>query len=208
VIFSSADDGAKSVVVTSTAPSEGKTVVSTNLAVGLAQAGQRVLLIDADMRRPRVHDVLGVAQEPGLSNVLVGTERMRAALVATSVPGLHVLPAGHIPPNPAELLGSPRYLEILDELGQTFPWIVIDAPPVLAVTDAAVAANRATGVLFVVGAEMTPYRNARLAVEQLQAARARFIGAVLNRVDVQRQAYYYAPYYRKEYARAYEKTTP
>jgi capsular exopolysaccharide synthesis family protein len=155
-----------------------------------------------------VHEVLGLAQEPGLSNVLVGTERLRSAIVPASIPGLHVLPAGHLPPNPAELLGSPRYLEVLDELGQTYPWIVIDAPPVLAVTDAAVAANRATGVLFVVGAEMTPYRNARLAVEQLHGARARFIGAVLNRVDLQRQAYYYAPYYRKDYARVYEKTAP
>jgi polysaccharide biosynthesis transport protein len=206
VIFSSADEGSRSVVVTSTAPSEGKTVISTNLAVGLAQAGQRTLLIDADMRRPRVHAVLGVPQEPGLSNVLVGTSRMRATVLPTSVPGLHVLTAGVLPPNPAELLGSPKYLEMLDELGQMYPWIVIDAPPVLAVTDAAVAANRATGVLFVVGAEMTPYRNAKLAIEQLNAARARFVGAVLNRVDVQRHGYYYAPYYRKEYTRVYEKT--
>ena len=206
VIFSSADDGARSVVVTSTAPSEGKTVISTNLAVGLAQAGQRTLIIDGDMRRPRVHEVFGRSQEPGLSNVLVGTARLRDAVVPTAVPGLDVLPAGHLPPNPAELLGSPRYLELLDELGQSYPWIVIDAPPVLAVTDAAVAANRATGVLFVVGAEMTPYRNARVAIEQLNAARARFIGAVLNKVNIRRHAYYYAPYYRKDYARVYEKT--
>ena len=121
VIFSSADDGARSVVVTSTAPSEGKTVVSTNLAVALAQAGQRTLIIDGDMRRPRVHEVFGRSQEPGLSNVLVGTARLRDAVVPTAVPDLHVLPAGHLPPNPAELLGSPRYLELLDELGQPYP---------------------------------------------------------------------------------------
>jgi capsular exopolysaccharide synthesis family protein len=206
VIFSSADDGVRSIVVTSTAPGEGKTVVSANLAVALAQAGQRTLIVDGDMRRPRVHDVFGCLQEPGLSNVLVKTARLQEAVVPTHVEGLDVLPAGNLPPNPAELLGSARYLELLEELGRTYPWIVIDAPPVLAVTDAAVAANRAAGVVFVVGAEMTPARNAAFAIEQLTAARARFIGAVLNKVNIRRHAFYYAPYYRKEYARVYEKT--
>jgi capsular exopolysaccharide synthesis family protein len=206
VMFSSADSGVRSVVVTSTAPGEGKTVVSTNLAAALAQAGQRTLIIDGDMRRPRVHEVFGRTQEPGLSNVLVNTARLQEAVVPTHVAGLDLLPAGNLPPNPAELLGSARYLELIEELGRTYAWIVIDAPPVLAVTDAAVAANRAAGVVFVVGAEMTPARNAAAAIEQLTAARARFIGAVLNKVNLQRHALLYAPYYRKEYSRVYEST--
>ena len=124
----------------------------------------------------------------------------------TEVPNLNLLPAGHIPPNPAELLGSTRYIELLDELRQEYDWILIDAPPVMAVTDAAILSNTATGVVFVVGAEMTSRRNALAAIEQLTAARAKFIGAVLNRVDVHRHSYYYSPYYRKDYARVYERT--
>jgi succinoglycan biosynthesis transport protein ExoP len=203
VIFSSADEGARAIVVTSTAPGEGKTLISTNLAVALAQADQRTLVIDGDMRRPRVHAVFGRAQEPGLSNVLVGTARMSDAVRMTQIPNLYVLPSGHIPPNPAELLGSTRYLDALEELRQQFDWIIIDAPPVMAVTDAAILSNSATGVVFVVGAEMTSKRNAAAAVEHLQAARAKFIGAVLNRVDLKRHAYYYSPYYRKDYTKAY-----
>jgi capsular exopolysaccharide synthesis family protein len=206
VIFSSADEGSRTIVVTSTAPAEGKTSVATNLACALAQAEQRTLIIDGDMRRPRVHEVFSRPQEPGLSNVLVGTARLRDAICVSNLPFLSVLPAGHIPPNPAELLGSNRYIELIDELQQQFDWIVIDAPPVMAVTDAAVIAHTATGVMFVVGAEMTPRRNAMAAVEQLTAARARFIGAVLNRVNIEKHSYYYAPYYRKDYSRAYERT--
>jgi capsular exopolysaccharide synthesis family protein len=207
VIFSSAEEGAKTIVITSTAPGEGKTLVSTNLSAALAQAGQRTLIIDGDMRRPRVHDVFSRPQEPGLSNVLVATGRMRDAIRPTNIPGLSVLPAGHIPPNPAELLGSTRYLELIEELRHDFDWIVIDAPPVMAVTDAAVLANSATGVVFVVGADMTSRRNAMSAIEHLQAVRARFIGGVLNRVNLQRHGYYYSPYYRKDYTQVYERAS-
>jgi len=207
VIFSSADEGARTVVITSTAPSEGKTMVSSNLAVGLAQAGQRTLIIDGDMRRPRLHKMFDRSQEPGLSNVLVGTTQLRDAVRTTTTPKLYVLAAGHLPPNPAELLGSTRYLELIEELKHQFDWILIDAPPVMAVTDAAIISNTATGVIFVVGAEMTSRRNALAAVEQLQQARAKFIGAVLNRVNLERHSYYYSPYYRKDYSRAYERTT-
>jgi len=206
VVFSSAADGARTIVVTSTAPSEGKTLVSTNLGSALGQAEQRTLVVDGDMRRPRVHEVFGCAQEPGLSNVLVGTAQLRAAIRQTSNPFLSVMPAGHIPPNPAELLGSAKYRRLLEELGQDYDWIVIDAPPVMAVTDASVVANGASGVVFVIGAEMTPRRNAQTAIEQLTAARAKIIGAVLNRVNVQRHSYYYAPYHRKDYTQAYVRS--
>lgn len=205
LIFSSADEGARAVVITSTAPGEGKTLVSTNLAVALAHAGLRTLIIDGDMRRPRTHSVFDRPQEPGLSNVLVGTARLRDSVRNTEVPNLYLLAAGHIPPNPAELLGSTRYLELLDEMRQEYDWVLIDAPPVMAVTDAAILANSATGVVFVVGAEMTSRRNAVAAIEQLTAARAKFIGAVLNRVDLKRHSYYYSPYYRKDYAQVYER---
>lgn len=206
VIFSSAVEGSRTVMVTSTAPSEGKTVVSTNLAEALAQAEQRTLVIDGDMRRPRVHEVFGFAQEPGLSNVLVGEVSIKSAIRQTGNSFLSALPAGHIPPNPAELLGSPKYRKLLEELGKDYDWIIVDAPPVMAVTDAAVISNGVGGVVFVVGAEMTPRRSAQTALEQLAGARARIIGAVLNRVNVKRHSYYYAHYYRKDYTQAYART--
>jgi capsular exopolysaccharide synthesis family protein len=202
----SAADGMRSIMVTSTAPSEGKTVVSSNLADALAQAEQRTLIIDGDMRRPRVHEVFEMAQEPGLSNVLIGAVDVRSAIRQTGNPFLSVLPAGHIPPNPAELLGSKKYQRLIEELAKDYDWIIVDAPPVMAVTDAAVVSNGVTGVVFVVGAEMTPRRTAQTALEQLTGARAKVIGAVLNRVNVHRHSYYYAQYYRKDYTRAYVRT--
>jgi capsular exopolysaccharide synthesis family protein len=193
-------------VVTSTGPHEGKTVVSSSLAIALAQAGQRTIIVDADMRRPRMHEALDRSQEPGLSNVLVGEASLADAMRPTSVANLTLLAAGHIPPNPVELLCSPKYSELIAELKQRYDWVVIDAPPVMPVTDAAVVANTSSGVIFVVGAEMTPRQNAATAVEQLRSANARFIGAVLNRVNIQRHSYYYSPYYRKEYGKYYQRS--
>jgi capsular exopolysaccharide synthesis family protein len=207
VVFSSAEEGTRSVVVTSTAPHEGKTMVSSNLAASLAQTDQKTLIIDADMRRPRIHEVFGWLQDPGLSNILVGTATMADAIRKSAVPNLHVLPAGHIPPNPAELLGSQRFKELLRELGRQYDWIIIDAPPVMAVTDAALVGNVATGVVFVIGAEMTSRRHAAVAIEQLANAQAKFIGAILNRANVQRHGYYYSTYYRKDYVRAYTRVS-
>lgn len=184
----------------------GKTTTAINLAAGLAQAGQRVLLVDADMRRPRVHHIFDMAQEPGLSNLLVGDCKASEAVRKwSSVNGVCVLPAGMIPPNPAELLGSKRFEEYLQTLGGHFDWVIVDSPPVLAVADAAVVANGASGVIFVVCADQTSRAAAREAVHQLQSAHARVIGAVLNRVDLERNPYYYSHYYRKEYAKYYAK---
>ena len=207
LLFSSADEGGRSVVITSTGPGEGKTVVATNLAVALAQAGQRVLLVDADMRKPRVHTVFNRSQEPGLSNVLVGNAKASEAVHVTTVPGLWVMPAGLHPPNPAELLGSKRFKDFLASLSQHFDWVMIDTPPVMAVTDSSVVAHLATGVLFVVGAEMTSRHAAQRALEQLGQARAKFVGAVLTRVALQHNSYYYLQYYRREYSDYYQKNT-
>jgi polysaccharide biosynthesis transport protein len=207
ILFSATDDRCRSVVVTSTAPGEGKTMVASNLAVGMAQAGQRVLLIDADMRRPRGHEVFGVKSDPGLSNVLVGAAKPGDVVHKTAVANLWVMAAGKTPPNPAELLGSRRFVELLGTVTEEFDLVVIDTPPVMAVTDAAIAANRASGVLFVVAAEQTNRQAAQQALDQLEHARARFVGAVLNRVDLERESFYYARYYRKEYADYYKAAT-
>ena len=204
VLFSSADEGVRTIVVTSAGPGEGKSLFSANLSVSLAQAGQRVLHVDADMRRPRVHEIFEFSQEPGLSNLLVGDcKPSEAVRKVTGVPGLAVLPAGMIPPNPAELLGSKRFDEYFATLSEHFDYVVIDSPPVLAVADASILANTASGVVFVVGADQTSRHAARAAIDQLHAVQAHLIGAVLNRVDLEHNPYYYSTYYRKEYSRYY-----
>jgi exopolysaccharide transport family protein len=204
VLFSSAEEGSRSLVITSTGPGEGKTMVAANLAIGFAQTGQRVILIDADMRRPRVHTMFKQKQEPGLSNLMVGHATPSSSIRKTGVPGLWLLTAGHLPPNPAELIGSQRFKEFIRLLGEHFDSVIIDSPPIMAVTDAAIAASAATGIVFVVGAEMTSRHAARAAIEQLQNGRPHFLGAVLNRVELERNAYYYSSYYRREYGQYYQ----
>jgi succinoglycan biosynthesis transport protein ExoP len=203
LLFSSADESSKTVVVTSTGPGEGKTVVAANLAIALAQAGQRVLVMDCDMRRPRLHELIPNKLEPGLSNIMVGDAKAADAVRKTTTQNLWVLPAGKHPPNPAELLGSRRFRDFVKGLKDHFDWIILDSPPVMAVTDAAVIAHLANGVVFVVGAEMTQRAAARRALDQLEAAKAHFFGVVLNRVDLDRHPYYYSSYYKKEYTRYY-----
>ncbi|MGE5243071.1 MAG: GumC family protein [Betaproteobacteria bacterium] len=204
VLFSSAEEGARTLVITSTGPGEGKTLIAANLAIGLAQAGQRVLLIDADMRCPRVHEAFNQKQEPGLSNLMVGHAAPSVCIRKSSVLGLWLLTSGRVPPNPAELLGSQRFREFIRSLRDHFDSVVIDSPPALAVTDAAVLASVATGVVFVVGAEMTSRQAAKVALQQLENAHPRFLGAVLNRVELERNAYYYSGYYKREYVQYYQ----
>jgi capsular exopolysaccharide synthesis family protein len=203
LLFSSAEEGSKMLVITSTAPGEGKTTVACNLAVALAQAEQRVILIDADMRRPRIHHLFDIPQEPGLSNIIVGNVSKITAIRRSEVEGLSLLPAGHNPPNPSELVSSRRFRELIATLKDEYDWILIDSPPVIAVTEASLLAHDATGVLFVVGCEMVDRKGVTVALDQLEAASARFVGAVLNRVNLDGHQYYYSHYYRKNYARHY-----
>lgn len=203
VLFSSAEQGSRSLAITSTGPSEGKTLVAGNLAISLAEAGLRVLLIDADMRRPKQHDLFQLKREPGLSDLLVGTAKASESVRKTETPGLWVMPAGRIPPNPAELLGSARFEEFFKSLKEHFDWVLIDTPPVMAVADACVIAHKMTGTVFVIGAEMVSRHAAATALAQLENSRAKLIGGILNRVDLDRNPYYYSQYYKKEYSEYY-----
>lgn len=204
ILFASADRGAKSLLVSSTAPSEGKTFVSCNLAISLAMIGQRVLLIDADMRRPKIHARFGAERGPGLSDVLVGAVTLAAAIRPGGRPSLDLLPAGTLPPNPPELLGSAAFAEVMTQAMRDYDWVVLDSPPIRAVTDAAVIAHLATAVIFVAGAEMTDLRGARVALERLATAHARVAGVVLNRVRLHHHEYYYSNYYNREDERYYQ----
>jgi len=204
VLFSSTEEGGHSVVVTSTAPSEGKTLVATNLAVALAQASQRVLLLDGDMRKPRVHEVFGQPRLPGLSNVLVGNAKASEAVRPGPVANLWLMPSGVTPPNPAELLASKRFKDFIATLEQHFDWVIVDSPPAIAVTDASVIAHVVQGVVFVVRCERTNKHTALTALDQLLSAKAKFLGGILNRVDVRRNPYYYAHYYKKSYTAYYQ----
>ena len=204
ILFSSPEGAPRTLVVTSTGPGEGKTLVSSNLAVACALAGQRVLLIDADMRRSQIHDLFDVDLAPGLSNVIVGDGKASAALHKTAVSGLWVMPSGRTPPNPVELLASTRFKDVLASLNQHFDTIVIDTPPAMVVADPLVVATIASGVVFVVGAEMTSRHTARAVIDQLERGHARILGAVLNRVEFGKNRYYYARYYGSAYGTYYQ----
>jgi capsular exopolysaccharide synthesis family protein len=208
VRLSIASDGMRSVVVTSACAGDGKTLVASNLAVTLALAEQRVLLIDADLRRPTLHAAFNLKKEPGLTNLLIGDGEAVNLIRRTRVPRLHILTAGTLPPNPSELLDSRRFKKFLLQLGKYYDWVVLDSPPVLPVTDAIVLADVASGVIFVAAAETTPLPAARNAIEQLRRAPAPLLGAVLNRVDLKRRSYYYTKYYRREDEGYYERATP
>jgi capsular exopolysaccharide synthesis family protein len=202
----SGGDIGRSLLVTSTAPAEGKTLVTSNLAAAIAMSGQRVMLIDADMRRPRLHDIFQRPQEPGLSNLVMGKVKASEAIRETDISGLWLLPAGLMPSNPTELLSSRRFRDVLDALLRQFDWVIIDSPPTMAVIDASVIAHTVAGVLFVVAAEKTSRPAAIKALEQLEVAKANFVGVVLNRVDVKRNAFYYSPYYRQDYSEYYSRS--
>jgi len=204
LVFTSAGEHTRVVAVTSSQPLEGKTTTAANLALALALGGARVLVVDADMRRPGLHKSLGVQNNIGLSHLLQGQAGVRDAVVRTSEPNLLMMPAGRTPPNPSELLGSERMSNFLANLERgPFDWVIIDTPPVLAVTDAVILAPKISGMVFVVGSEMTRLVHAERALDTIRASRPRAISAVLNRVDFDRNKYYYSRYYGYQYKSYY-----
>jgi capsular exopolysaccharide synthesis family protein len=208
LVFTSGGESTRVITVTSAQPLEGKTTTACNLAMVLAFGGSRVLLVDADMRRPGVHKALKISNTVGLSHLLVGQARVREAIQRTSDPNFCVMTAGRTPPNPSELLSSERMRQLISNLKQgPFDWVVIDTPPVLAVTDAIILTPLVDGVTFVVGAEMTRRRLAERAVHMIMASRPKVVGAVLNRVNFDRNKYYYSRYYGYQYKSYYGTST-
>jgi capsular exopolysaccharide synthesis family protein len=195
LLLSQSDQPPQVILLTSPSPGEGKTMTSTNLAIALAHDGHSVLLVDGDMRRGTCHAQLGLRRAEGLSNVLSGGLMLEDSLHPTSVNGLHLLPRGATPPNPSELLGSRKMKDVLQELRQKFEFILIDSPPVLALSDAAVLSVVSDGVLLVFNGQTTSTAYAQRAVERLEMVHARLLGVVLNSVNMQDPHYsYYTEY--------------
>ncbi len=190
--FASVDRELRTLLITSPSPAEGKSTVVANLAAALAQSGRKVAVVEADLRRPVVHKNLGLSNRQGLTGLFVQSPiNLNGSLQETGIENLQALTSGSLPPNPAELLGSEKMVQILSEVGALVDTILLDTPPVLAVTDATVLASRVDGVLLVVKPGVTKLAAARLAVEQLQQVGARVMGVVLNDVELGRSRYGY-----------------
>jgi capsular exopolysaccharide synthesis family protein len=193
--FSSAESVPQVILITSAGPQEGKTITTANLAVTMAQADSKVIILDCDMRRPQIHKLFGIVKEHGVSNLLVGSSNAGEAIIHTRIPNLDVIPCGSIPPNPSELLGSTRMVTLLNALRKRYVHILIDSPPSTAVTDAVVLSKSVDGVILVIRAGDTAREIVKNGVAQFGAVGASILGAVLNGVDMGRDSYYYYQYY-------------
>ncbi|HLB91527.1 MAG TPA: polysaccharide biosynthesis tyrosine autokinase [Terriglobales bacterium] len=199
----------KVIMVTSARPQEGKTTTSINTAIVLAQKGVRVLLIDADLRRPSVHKTLGMGPRSGLSNVLTGSATMQQTITVSPIlPNLFILPAGTPPPNPAELLASSNLRDLIAELRGMYDHIVIDTPPTLSVTDAVVLSPRADATILVIRSGQTTKQALRRARDILMQVNAHVAGVLLNAVDLTSPDYYYYYEYQGKYGLYYQEDAP
>jgi protein-tyrosine kinase len=200
ISFSSIDQPVKTIVVTSAAPREGKTMTALNLGIIIAQAGPRVLLVDADFHHPSLHHMLtgssnGVRAKPGLSNLIVGNVTAAEAITTTPFTNLSILPAGAPPPNPSELLASQRMRTVMAELVQRADFVLLDSPPCLLYADAVVLSQVSDGILYVLRAGPQDRAAQHRVHKQLQQAKARVLGVVFNDVEVEDGASNYAYYY-------------
>jgi capsular exopolysaccharide synthesis family protein len=195
ILLSPSSAGARTIAVTSSRPGEGKTTISSSLAVALAMGGRRVLLIDGDLRRAQIGQLFNVARAPGLSNVIRGDVKPSQAFVETDVKGLFVMPAGDEVPNPGDLLEGERLNQLIRGLNRVFDLVIIDCAPVMGVADASIIANAASAVVFVVGSGTTSREVAQAALERIHAVRGRVIGVVLNKTKSNPSSPYFEPYY-------------
>ncbi|MBE3590401.1 MAG: CpsD/CapB family tyrosine-protein kinase [Firmicutes bacterium] len=200
-------EAVRALLFTSAGPRDGKSFVASNLAWILAQMDRRILLIDADMRRPTMHKMFRISNRHGLSTALAGAVEWREAVQATRTPSLAVLPGGPVPPNPAELLSTPRMHQILQEARASYELVLIDAPPVLAVADTVELAPHVDGVILVVRSGHTVNELAKQAKEALDHAHARCLGVVLNDLQERHGGYYYYRY-RYDYRGSEEAGLP
>jgi capsular exopolysaccharide synthesis family protein len=183
LLFMSPDKPFRTLLVCSSGPQEGKSTSTVGLGVALAQSGDRVLIVDTDMRRPRIHNVFRVPNDHGVSSVIVGEESLDSVIKSTEVPNLFVLPCGPIPPNPAELLHTKAFKELLSAVSSKFDRVILDSPPIGALTDAVVLSTEVDGVVMVLKAGKTPREAVKRAARLLGGVNAKLFGVILNKVD-------------------------
>lgn len=201
--FANVSGHAKTILVTSSLPGEGKSTTATNLAIALAQAGNSVCLVDADLRRPMINEYLGLDRSAGLTTALVGTTDLNDLLQPWGDDNLYVLASGQIPPNPSELLGSAEMKQLIDRLGYAFDSVIIDAPPLLPVTDAAVLSQHVGGVVLVVGSQKLRHQDLQKSIQALEMVGSNILGIVLNRLPAKGpDAYAYSYYSTHEQPRS------
>jgi capsular exopolysaccharide synthesis family protein len=207
VLLSTAGRPPKTLLITSSLPSEGKTTTAVNTAMSLAQTGAKVLMIDADMRRPRLHRIFKMKNQNGLSTLLssdASESEIAAAIQYDEASGLYVLPAGSLPPNPAELVGSEQMLKLINRVTPNFAHVIIDSPPIAAFTDGVLIGTMVEGVLLVVHSGRISRKVINRARKLLQDVGARIIGVVLNRVEASGSTSYYYHGYYQQYGSAEE----
>jgi capsular exopolysaccharide synthesis family protein len=194
VLLSGIDAEHKVLVITSSVPNEGKTTFAMSLAFAHAQT-KRVLLIDADMRRPTIAKTMGIDKNaPGLSDFISGTAQVSQVIHSIEGTTAKLLPAGHLPPNPLELLLSPKFSQAIAKLKELFDIIILDTPPVQLVSDSMIVARHATGAIYVVKADDTPYPLARMGLKKLRMTGTPIIGVALNQLDFKKADRYYGEY--------------
>lgn len=190
ILFSSVDKAIQSLIVTSPDSSEGKSTTAANLAIVLAQQGKKVLLVDADLRKPTVHFTFNTSNIYGLTNVLTKEVNSWEAITKTYIPNLDILTSGPLPPNPSELLNSEAMELWIKEMNEQFDYVVYDTPPVLAVTDPQILANKCDGVVLVIASGKTRIDKTLKAKELLEKAKSHLLGVVVNGVDTGVSEYY------------------
>jgi capsular exopolysaccharide synthesis family protein len=202
----SADHPAKRILVTSPSPQEGKTTVAINLAIAMAQSESKVLIVDTDLRRPRIHKAFGIRPRVGISTVILGESTLDESVIKTDIPNLDVLTCGPIPPNPAELMHTKSFIRVIDELSERYDRVIFDSPPVAAVTDAAILSKHVDGALLIVKSLQTTKDSVKHAVQVLNDIEANILGAVLNNLDLSNRKYgqHYYYYYYKKYGDYYQ----
>lgn len=199
--FASVDTPLRSILVTSPSPADGKSTVAVNLGVVLAQSGRKVVILDADLHRPKIHKIIRLANRRGLSDLFVQNQvYLDGAVQKTDIQNYYALTSGSLPPNPSELLGSGKMVDIIHQLKDQADLVVIDTPPLLAVTDACVLAPRVDGVLLIIKPGVTKLAACKQAVEQLRHVGAKILGVVLNEIEIKRSRYYYYHYRGYYYA--------
>ncbi|MED4224259.1 CpsD/CapB family tyrosine-protein kinase [Neobacillus cucumis] len=189
--YSSIDGEMKTIMVTSAGPGEGKSTTAANLAVTFSQLGKKVLLVDADLRKPTVHHTFQVNNIYGITTVLTKQTTLEKAILKSQEDDLFILTSGPIPPNPAELLSSKSMEQFMIDAKEMFDYIIFDTPPLLAVTDPQIMANQCDGTILVVYSEKTEIDQAKKSKELLQNAQSKLLGAVLNHKEIKNNDYYY-----------------